>query len=265
MTLSIQPMQATTFLETGAGLVETLQDKATEIFTRIKGSFPFQNQPNATPRQLINFGALSERPHEIVEGSIWAGFWALSAWFVADSLSSLYTALTVEHPAAEKFTKIGSAVKTALIDLLSLGSSTAYMARWADGAQVISLGQYLPLVKNLCFGTSLVINGIESGAEIYNIWNEKEAILRETAPAEQEKHKQWLCHALIKLIGNVSMVAWAALGIATVVAGVAVSPILLSVLLGTGLVFGITALFYKHHLTELAKAQAAPSTTAATA
>ncbi len=252
MTLSIQSLSYSDCLINASSFFSNLQSRAGEVFLKIKETFIPQAQGDLSTRQVFNFGALRDKPGEIVEGAFWAGFWGLSAYFAADSFYELYKVFTVEHAAQEKFEKIGSAVKTAFVDLLSLCSSTTYIARWADTAEVISLGQYLPLVKNLCFGLSLAINGIESGADVYNIWHEKEAILNETSPAEKEMHKKWLCHSLVKLIGNVSMVAWAALGIASL-AGLAVSPILLTVLLSAGCVLGMVAHCYKKHIEMLSK------------
>ncbi len=255
MTASILTLSYPVSLIDPSSFFSNFQDKVAEVFWKIKENFVPQAQEDLADRQVINFGALHDKPGEIIEGAFWAGFWCLSAYFAADSFYELYRVFTVEHAAQEKFEKIGSAVKTAFVDLLSLCSSTTYIARWADTAEVISLGQYLPLVKNLCFGLSLAINGVESGADIYNIWQEKEAILNETAPAEKEMHKKWLCHSLVKLIGNVNMVAWAALGIASL-AGLAVSPILLTTLLSVGCVLGMAAHCYKKYIEMLSKTTA---------
>src|SRR5579862_7094399 len=82
--------------------------------------------------QNASFGAhlrpLCCSPMQVLEGIVWGGFWGLSAYFAAESLYDLYRTCTIEHPASEKFTKIATAVKNALVDLASLVSSTGYMA-----------------------------------------------------------------------------------------------------------------------------------------
>lgn len=208
---------------------------------------PLQKRAAEAP-PLLNYRALFNNPWAIAEGTLWAGFAGLSASIFVTSLSNLQRTLTLDHSVQENLQKIGSAVLKAFTDLMSLTSSIAYLARWADEAKVIGLGRYLPLVKNLCIGTSLVINLVETGADLQSVWVEKEAIQKPGSLQEKEKHRQLLCHALIKLVGNVNMIAWAVLGIASLAGGLVVSPVWMTMTLGAGCLFGITAFFYKMHL-----------------
>ncbi len=226
---------------------DSLQQITHKAFEQVKDS-AFQSALSFKKGiESINLHPLSD-PGNLVEGGVWASFWGLCALFSGTSLYGLYQELTIEHPVSEKFAKIGKAVKTAFIDLVSLGGATAYNVHWAHDVKIISLGQYAPLMKGLGYGSSLIINIIEGGWSIYNILSEKEAILNETSPEQQEKHKQRLCLSLMKLIGNVSMIAWAALNIATIAASVAVSSMLMSALLIAACVFHISVFFYQRHI-----------------
>jgi hypothetical protein len=225
-----------------------LQDKANAIFAKIKDALIPQAQNNPPLRLTFNFRALFDRPGGgIGEGVFWGAFWAMGAYFAADSIYKLYNVCVVENATWHPFEKIGSAVKTAFVKLLSLGSSTAYLARWAHAVEVISLGQYLPLVKNLCYGCSIVAYTIEAAADVYTIFSEGSEILKETSVLEREKHQQWLSHAFLKLISDISIVAWAALGLGSL-AGIAISPLLMGMLLVVGCVTGGVATFYKMHI-----------------
>src|SRR5579871_1506004 len=163
-------------------------------------------QSSRSLRMGINFEPLRNTGN-LLMGGFCAGVWGLSVLFSATSLSDLYTALTVEHPASEQFSKIAKAVKTAFLDLVSLFGITAYNAHWAHEVNMISLGQYAPLVKAFGVGASLIINLVEGGLSIYKIVNETEALSQATSPEEKKKHEQHLCVAWMKLIGNVCMVA----------------------------------------------------------
>lgn len=175
---------------------------------------------------------------------MWGGWWGLSAYYASGSIYELFKACTVIHPLNEGMWKIGSAVKTAFIDLLSLGSSTFYLAKWANDAKVIALGSHLLLVKNLCFVTTVLVNGTEAATDAYHVWAEKEAIFSSHTPAEEERHKQLLCHSLMRLIGNTCIVAWALLGIAAL-AGIGSVAFLSTPMLTIGGVLGGAAFFYK--------------------
>jgi hypothetical protein len=247
MTLAIQASLPLFLGVSGPSLFLDLQDKAGAIFARIKDALIPQTQSNSPLRLTFNFRTLLDRPEKIGEGVLWGAFWAMGAYFVADSIYKLYNVCVVENGAQYQFKKIGFAVKTAFVKLLSLGSSTAYVARWADTVEVISLGQYLPLVKNLCYGCSIVAYTIEAVADVHTIFSKRDAILKETSFLEREKHKQWLNHAFVKLISDVSIVAWAALGLATL-AGIATSPLLMGALLVIGCATGGIATFYKIHI-----------------
>jgi hypothetical protein len=224
--------------------LSSLQQTTCKIFEQMKSSIALSITKF---QQSIDFHPLL-KPENIVEGGLWAGFWGLCVIFSSKSLHQLYSELTIEHPAAEKFAKIGKAVKTAFIDLISLGGATAYNAHWAHEAKILSLGQYAPLVKGLGYGASLVINTIEGGWAIYNIHTEKEAILKETSPILKEKHKQQLFFSLMKLVGNVSMVAWTALSIIPIAWGFAVSSLLTSTFLFFGCTCSFAAFFYQRHI-----------------
>jgi hypothetical protein len=222
----------------------SLQQTTHEIFSQIKESVP---QNISDLQQTINFRPLLE-PGNAVTGGFWTALWGFSASFLGSSLSELYKTLTSEHPAAEKFARVGSAVKAAFVDLISLGGATAYIAHWAHEVKILSLGQYATLINRLCYGASLITNTVECGWSIYNIHTEKEAILKEASPIEKEKHKQRLCLSLIKVIANINMIAWAILKIATIAVGLATSPILLTVLLVIGGTFSVAACFYQTHI-----------------
>src|ERR1700722_11755141 len=83
--------------------------KATTVFHRV-----------ASVRKQVDLNPLRD-PFNLVEGVIWVGLWGLSTLFSAQSMKELYTVLKAESPATEKNVKIGNAVKTAFVDLISLG------------------------------------------------------------------------------------------------------------------------------------------------
>ncbi len=254
MTLAIHP--TVSFLPSASyvgALIENIKGKAWNAFAQPMHKIADSSHRIDLTKQTRNARSFLDHTWAVVEGGIWGAFWIASAYCVVESLCELCKVFTVEHPASERFKKIGLAVKKAFVDSVSLVSSSAFMASWGNTVGIISLGKYLPLIKNLCFGTSLVINTVETGADIYTIWSEKEAILAERLPAKREIHKQLLCHALMKLISNVSMVAWAALGLATL-AGAIVTPVLTTALLISGCVVGFAAIFYKAQVDENAKA-----------
>jgi hypothetical protein len=226
--------------------LNSLQQTALKVFEQMKNSV---SQSASDLKKSIDFRPLLE-PGNLIEGGICAGFWGLCALFSGMSLKKLYHELTIEHPASEKFVKIGKAVKIAFVDLISLGGATAYNIYRAHEVKMISVGQYAPLVKCLGYGSSLIINIVEGGWSIYNIAIEKEAILRETSPEQREKHRQRLCLSLIKLIGNISMIAWTTLGIAAIAISLPVSPILMSAFLVIGCVFSVVAFFYQRHIEQ---------------
>ncbi len=191
---------------------------------------------------------LISNPGEILVGGMWSFFLAIGVASSIDSLRDLYENLTAESTASERFEKIGIAVKRAFVDVIGLAGTCAYTGHWAHEAQLISLPAYAPILRGLGLGSSLIINTIECGSSIYHIHREKEAILTESSAMEREKHKQRLCLYLMKLIGATTMVAWTALGIAALSWGLAMSPILMSALLGASCISSFAAFFYEWKL-----------------
>jgi hypothetical protein len=215
-----------------------LQSRVCKVFSQIQKTIPQNVNPIL---ESWNF----------IEGGIWAGFWGLSSLFSGLSFYELYNVLTMEHPADKKFAKIGSAVKTALVDFISLGGATAYNVHWAHQVKILSLGLYAPLIKGLGCGASLIVNMVECGWSMYHVYTEKEGVLKCASAAEKERHRQRLCLSLIKVVGYISMIAWAALGIAIVASGSAVSPILMTTLLMVSGLFTFTAYFYQRHIEKV--------------
>lgn len=233
----------------------SLQKKVSSFFDPSKTNVS-QVSESVSPR-TINFSALANHPGDIAEGFLWVGFGMLSMWYCAYSFSDLYGAITENIPFAENLEKIACCVKTAFIDLLSLANSIGYMAQWAHQVDVISLGQYLPIIKNLTFGTSFVISFFESAQGMYDIYMENQAIAEQTDIGEKEMHEKILYFHMLKLAGNVSFLAWSALGIIALSTGIVVSSVLMNAILLFGCVLGLGSIAYKMHLDHNGITQAA--------
>jgi hypothetical protein len=197
----------------------------------------------------IDFHALLQAPGEFVEGAVWTGWWGLSAYFAGDALWNLHHTVTQEASSDQKWAKTVLAVKTVFVDLLSLGSASTYLLRWANSAKVIALGAYSTLVNKLCFGTAAVMYGTEACWDVYQISLETDAISKAGTEAEKEPHRQRLGLALLKLSSDVTMIAWAVLSVASI-AGIAVSSVAIGVFLFVGTILGVAAMGYKYHLDE---------------
>jgi hypothetical protein len=205
--------------------------------TAVRQSFP-----------SFNPQALRDTPSNLFEGVAWSGFVALSAYYAAGSLQDLY-ALTSN--AAATVEKVARTVKAVFVDLVSILCSAVYVVRWADTSKVIALGEYLPLINYLCFGTSGVIHAVESASQLYDIQRHIQGILTPQPREEVEQHKRWLFHDLVKLASHVTMVVWAALGVAGVATGYAMTPLISGAILLAALALGVGAFCYKSNYCQV--------------
>jgi hypothetical protein len=199
-----------------------------------------------------------EQPGNLIEGIWWTGFWGVCAAFTVTDLQGLRESVTVELPSHEKFVKIGIAVKKVFLDIVSLAGATLYNVFWAHELKIISLGQLAPLFKALGYGSSLIYNIIDGGWSVYQLCQEKEEMRKATNPYEKDYHQQRFSLALMKVIGNVTMAAWTALGIATFATGFAVSSAIMTTMLLTGCVLSIAAFTYQIHLDKTRAPRPAP-------
>ncbi len=219
--------------------VQQKTDKAFKAFeARLCGAV----QADSPPSFSLNIQALMDAPWNAVEGVVWGGFLVMSGFFAANSFTKLFHRSC--DPAAT-VQKVVRAVKSAFVDFVSIISSGAYVARWANEAKIIALGGYQGFMNHLCFGTTAIVNGVEAVFEVSRVRNRIHSIQSGGAPREVELQKQWLCHHLIKLAGHVSMVAWAALGVGAAVTGVALSPLITGSLLLAACGLGLMAYFYQ--------------------
>lgn len=212
------------------------------------------NKPLAEPVKKnffskVDLQPLIDAPWDGAEGAFWGGFCLFGAYNAAESLSKLYEKVC---DAAATTEKVGLAVKSVVVESLSLVSSASYLARWANMSKIVDLGALSPVVHYACYGASGLANFIEAGEQIYHIRNRVETIESGGSPEKVEKHRKWLCHGLIKLVGHVTMVAWGVLGVAGLATGTALGSVVMPLLLGVGLVLGLTAAFYKYHLDKTA-------------
>jgi hypothetical protein len=222
------------------------ETKASRLFTQ---TCPHLAQPQDVATTLH---PLLLDPIEMMMGAMWAFFGAIGAVCSIDSVNKLYQNCRVEQANTDRFRNIAIAFNRAMVDLVELGGTCAYTVHWLSEVKLISVTVGASFLRGVGGGCTLVANTLRSGAALYDIYCVKEAILAERRPAEREKHKQRLCLALMKLIGYVSMAAWAALGLSAAVLGATLSPLLISAtlttLLGVSCVFSGAALFYQWKL-----------------
>jgi hypothetical protein len=223
-----------------------VEGKVSALFAKVKNFI--SQELDARPCRLApNFQSLSNQPAVLVEGAFWGGFLVFGVYFAVESCRKLYMRCTVESTAHQAFEKIGEVIKTAFVDLLSLCSSAVYLTRWADTAKIISLGFFLPFVNYLCYGLSVAIHASELLAGGFEIGVEKEAILLEHRPPNRELHQKRLCHAMMRVVASVSMIAWASIGVGALM-GFTVAPYFAPLFLTMHCVVGLSAWFYKAHI-----------------
>ncbi len=258
MTTSIQRLPPTYFQLTSSNPSSNLTKSVVSVVSKINHTSAINEPAQAAAHQYFDLKPLFENPGELVEGGLWFGWWALSAYFTADSLYELYQCWSVEHPQQEKFAKIGLAVKNAFTSILTWMSSSLYAASWAVSAQIVNLGQYQSAIKYLSYKSSAVIYAIEGCFDLSQIWIHNQAVLNEQSPAEKEKHQKLMNYSAIRLISNVTMLAWSALGMASL-SGAVVSSALMTALLTAGFVIGIAAISYKIQLDKAEEGKNKPS------
>lgn len=235
----------------------TAQSALSDIQTAVQNIFSWAKIEFERVKESLNLQPL-EQPGNLIEGVFWTGFWGLCAAFTVTDLRDLRDSCAFELPSHEKFTKIGIAVKKVFLDLVSLAGATIYNFYWAHDVKIISLGQLAPLFKALGYGASLLYNIIDGGWSVYHLCSEKEAMRKATNPYEKEYHQQRFSLQLMKVIGNVTMAAWTALGIAAFATGFAVSSAIMTTLLFTGCVFSVAAFGYQIHLDKMREPRPAP-------
>lgn len=226
-----------------------INEKASQAFFKVKEClFPLEQQ-EATNRAVIDLTAIWRDPGQLLEGGIWGAWWATSVYFLSRSLKELYS-VVVEEAGNVRFEKITLAVKSAFVDLISLASSTLYTLCWAESAKIVALGQYLPFIRCLNYGASLFTNIIETGFDMVQFYGEAKGLLNAQDHWLSSQHSKRVYHLSIKLVGSVSMVAWALLGICSL-SGVIFHSALMPLLLTVGCVLGLGSIYYKMQIEAL--------------
>jgi hypothetical protein len=223
------------------------ENKVSALFEKVKNWITSQELGARPCRLLPDLQSLLSRPAALVEGVFWGGFLVMGAYFSFESCEKLYMRCTSGQGVHEQAERIGEVVKRAFVDLLSLCSSVVYLLRWADKAEVISLGCYLPFVNYLCYGLSIVIQGGELLSGGLDLWEERGELLCEQRQLQRELHHKKLFHAMMRVVASVSMLAWASLGIGAL-AGCAIPSIFASLFLTVHCVLAVSAWCYKAHI-----------------
>jgi len=248
MSISIQTLEPLYQPICALSFFSEINEKASQVFFKAKECLFPLGQQEASNRAVIDLTAIWRDPGQLLEGGIWGAWWATSVCFLSSSLKELYS-VAVEQAGDMRFEKITLAVKSVFVDLISLASSTLFTLCWADGAKIVALGQYLPLVRYLNYGASLFINIIETGFDMVQFYDEAKGLLNEQNQLLSDQHTKRVCHLSMKLISSVSMIAWALLGICSL-AGAVVHSVLMPLLLTVGCVLGLGAIFYKMQIEE---------------
>ncbi|GEM_PF-5316067 len=243
MTLGIQGLTVPVPPVFDCSFISEVQQKTAQVFCKLK-ELLFPGQEVLPARPVIDLSAIGRNPGNLIEGGILGIWWAAEVHLLKEGVQQLYALFTAEDSNDPRFEKIYFAVKSVLLDGIFLISSSLYIARWADRSSIVSLGQYLPLVKHLCYATSLtgyavefLFEAKEFGVEAMKLFNETDLFL------SQQSFRR-VTFLSMRLISGICLVAWAALGIASL-AGVAFGPALMPLLLTTGCVIALSAGWYK--------------------
>ncbi len=179
-------------------------------------------------------------------GVMWAGFFGLSLWDFISAKNQWDQAGAVASPDVEQ--KVGAAQKKLILKGVSLAGTTAHTADWAHSAGFFPLGEAAKWIKGIAYGATAIMataSAVEA-VQQFEAFGEK----FQKATTDEERSRAWhrQAVAVVNLIGAVTMIAWAILGIGCMIAGAVLLPAITGALMGISLVFTLGGIFYKSYL-----------------
>lgn len=184
---------------------------------------------------------LASSPVEMGVGLMWGCFWMLEVICATANIFDLWAVLKEEGERS----KIGEVARKSIVGLISFSGTTANTLLWAHEAKVIVMTGLTHVLKYIGYGASLITSGVETILLASDLYEDRKTILNDTDSTVRNKARDHLFYSFVKLIGSVTMVAFGALGVGGVLAGVAVSSTLTMSLLAVSSFFAILAYVYK--------------------
>jgi hypothetical protein len=231
----------------------------TEIF---HSSVPIDTAvADLSEKQVVSFSNLWKDPVTAMFGGLWSLLLLFDIYCVVDSgvqlLSHLQAGASLgplQETAGSGSGLVGDLfkdLKKFLMDGVSLTGVSANLGDWAHRQNIISLGEAVGAFRMVGYGASCItcsVRAYSNGKEVLERLGQfKEA----QSDAELARLEQKQLLSGLDLAANSATALWAFMGIATLVAGVAVAPAWLIGLSNVAAILAISSLFYHIHMINL--------------
>ncbi|MGE0670399.1 MAG: hypothetical protein AB7H48_04915 [Parachlamydiales bacterium] len=212
-------------------------------------------------KQVVSFSNLWKDPVTAMFGGLWSLLILFDIYCVVDSGVQLLSHLQEGASLGPLQETAGSAsglagdlfkdLKKFLMDGVSLTGVSANLGDWAHRQNIISLGEAVGTFRMVGYGASCItcsVRAYSNGKELLERLGQfKEA----QSDAELARLEQKQLLSGLDLAANSATALWAFMGIAALVAGVAVAPAWLIGLSNVAAILAISSLFYHIHMINL--------------
>lgn len=212
-------------------------------------------------KQVVSFSNLWKDPVTAMFGGLWSLLLLFDIYCVVDSgvqlLSHLQAGASIEplqETAGAASGLVGDLfkdLKKFLMDGVSLTGVSANLGDWAHRQNIISLGEAVGAFRMVGYGASCItcsVRAYSNGKEVLERLGQFKEVQSDAELARLEQ-KQLLSG--LDLAANSATALWAFMGIAALVAGVAVAPAWLIGLSNVAAILAISSLFYHIHMINL--------------
>lgn len=233
--------------------------KISEIF---QSSAPIDTAvADLAEKQVVSFSNLWKDPVTAIFGGLWSLLLLFDIYCVVNSgvqlLSHLQEGASL-GPLQERVDSGSGLVgdlfkdlKKFFMDGVSLTGVSANIGDWAHRQNIITLGEAGGAFRLVGYGASCItcsVRAYTNGKELLERLGQFKEAQSDGALARLEQ-KQLL--SALDLAGNSATALWAFMGIATLVAGVAVAPAWLIGMANVAAILAISSLFYNIHMINL--------------
>jgi hypothetical protein len=194
------------------------------------------------------YAQLFKNRFDTVEGGFLGLAWTCTAYDFCKHVFLCIGVACKQAPAGEKRKELLHGVKETFVKFVSFSGMSASLMLWANRVRIIALGLFAGVLQKCTYGIYGILSGFGIERSVKAMEMAYSKLCNEKSASAKIVHGHRCRAAFLDVASEVSTLAWAVLGIVGIVAGVALSPLLMDGIFMTSCALAFLSIGYNIYI-----------------